>query len=66
MNVFDNNDIQTERLKVRINNLREVLNEICSTTEDTENNKKRLIVSRCLDELIVKYMKQVCSSGLKR
>ena len=50
--------ITEEYLKQRINNLRDVLNEICSTNSDTED---KLIVSRDLDELIVQYMREIKS-----
>lgn len=44
-----------EELKVRINKLRDSLNEIC-TEIDEPTNIKRLIISRELDKLIVEYM----------
>lgn len=48
--------VRIERLVKLINELREVLNEICVSSEYIENSKERLIVSKCLDELIVEYM----------
>ena len=51
-----------EELNKNINELRDVLNEICVTTEyaedtdNAENIKKRLLASQLLDQLIVKYM----------
>ena len=54
-----------EELNKNINELRDVLNEICVTTkyaeeadeaEETENINKRLLASQLLDQLIVKYM----------
>jgi hypothetical protein len=50
--------IREEYLKQRINTLRDVLNEVCSTNSDTEDI---LIVSRDLDELIVQYMREIKS-----
>jgi hypothetical protein len=50
--------ITEEYLKQRINNLRDVLNEICSTNSHTE---AKLIVSRDLDELIARYMREMKS-----
>ena len=48
--------IEEEELKKDIEELRDVLNEICATDEDAEQLKKRLSVSRQMDKLIVKYM----------
>ena len=53
-----NEYIDKEELKKHIGELRDVLNEICATTEGTEGLKKRLIVSEHLDKLIVKYMNE--------
>lgn len=50
--------IEKVELRRNINELRDVLNEICVTAEDTEDLEKRLTVSQRLDELIVKYMTQ--------
>jgi hypothetical protein len=52
-------NIEIEDLNNRINNLRDVLNEICCTDPNTEDQEERLIISRNLDELIVEYMKQI-------
>lgn len=51
--------LQLNRLNEGIEELREVLNEICSTLEESEKDKKRLDVSKRLDELIVEYMKEL-------
>lgn len=48
--------IGEEELRKDIEELRDVLNEICATDEDAEQLKERLSVSRQLDKLIVKYM----------
>jgi hypothetical protein len=37
--------------------LRIILNDICTNSEGVENSKERLIISECLDELIVEYMR---------
>ncbi|MFL0270226.1 aspartyl-phosphate phosphatase Spo0E family protein [Candidatus Clostridium radicumherbarum] len=51
--------LQLNRLNEGIEELREVLNEICSTVEESEKDKKRLTISKNLDELIVEYMKEL-------
>ena len=45
-----------EKLKTGINSLREILNELCCTTDGPEADIKKLNVSCQLDELIVEYM----------
>jgi len=40
----------------QIEKVREILNEVCVTSEDSEAT---LIISQCLDELIVEYFKVV-------
>jgi len=45
-----------EKLKDCINNLRDVLNELCCAIDEGEVSIERLFVSRKLDELIVEYM----------
>lgn len=52
-------DIKLERLKEQIDELREILNEICASSQNTKLTKEMLIVSQCLDELIVEYMNQI-------
>lgn len=59
MHIIDIKSINMERLEQCINELRDVLNEICSTLEETVENNERLIVSRLLDELIVEYMNRI-------
>ncbi|PRR83637.1 Spo0E family sporulation regulatory protein-aspartic acid phosphatase [Clostridium vincentii] len=56
MNREINYYIDKVQLKRDIEELRDVLNEICATDEDTEQLKKRLSVSKKMDKLIVKYM----------
>ncbi|WP_169911732.1 Spo0E family sporulation regulatory protein-aspartic acid phosphatase [Clostridium oryzae] len=50
--------MKRHNLDCLIENLRDILNDICVTIDDVENDNEKLIVSRCLDELIVEYMKQ--------
>lgn len=48
-----------DKLQKSINELRDVLNEICASTEETENSSEKLYVSQCLDKLIVEYMNKI-------
>ena len=50
-------NITMEELNKKINDLRDLLNEICSAEMDSKIQEERLSTSRSLDELIVKYMK---------
>lgn len=59
MNKLTLDNITIEELNNRINDLRDVLNEICCTDPSTEAQEERLSISRNLDELIVKYMKEI-------
>ena len=61
MNKVTLHNITMEDLAHRINNLREVLNEICCAGTDAETQKERLAVSRSIDDLIVEYMKEITS-----
>ena len=60
-----NDNTDKDELKKQIDELREVLNEICVTAEDSEGLKKRLLVSQHLDQIIVQYMNRDinCSSN---
>lgn len=49
-------NMKLERLDKCINELRPLLNEVCEALEDEAENKERLIISECLDKLIVEYM----------
>lgn len=51
--------LQLNRINKGIEELREVLNEICITIEGNEKYEKRLAISKCLDELILDYMKEL-------
>lgn len=53
-------DTKLLRLDKQINEMREVLNEICCTVDD-DTKSRRLAISQFLDELIVEYMKEVNS-----
>ena len=56
MNRQINKNIEKEEIERNIDELRDALNESCATIEETKELKKRLILSRQLDELIVQYM----------
>ena len=58
MNKVTLDNIMLNDLDNRITNLRDVLNEICCTEQNDEIQKRRLHISKELDELIVKYMKK--------
>lgn len=49
-------DAYKERLKKDIEELRDILNEICVIHEEMGQDDKTLIISQRLDKLIVKYM----------
>ena len=51
--------IKLSRLNEEINELREVLNEVCCTTDTDETYTDRLTISQQLDKLIVEYMKEM-------
>lgn len=61
MNKVTLHNITMEDLTNRINNLREVLNEICCADShlDSQIQEKRLAVSRKLDDLILQYMQEL-------
>ena len=52
-------NITIEYLKDRINDLRDVLNEICCTDVGNVVGEEKLNISRDLDDLIVEYMKKI-------
>ena len=58
-----NDNTDKDELKKQIDELREVLNEICVTAEDSEGLKKRLLVSQHLDQIIVQYMNKDINSS---
>lgn len=62
------NNIKLEKLDKQINEMRDVLNEVCCTKDDEQDkddiSSKRLVISQFLDELIVEYMKEVRSINL--
>jgi two-component system, cell cycle response regulator len=51
--------LELDKLNERIEELREILNEICCTVDESENDMERLTISMYLDELIVEYMKEL-------
>ncbi|MDP4090168.1 MAG: aspartyl-phosphate phosphatase Spo0E family protein [Bacillota bacterium] len=55
------NEVRMEKLKREINEMREILNEICcaSHPNDGRGDSVRLMASKFLDELIVEYMKGI-------
>jgi len=55
-------NIRLDRLNRYINDLRVLLNEVCEALEDEDENKERLIISECLDKLIVEYMNLIKNS----
>lgn len=52
-------NIRLERLKEQIDELRETLNEIYASSQGVDLTKEILVISQCLDELIVEYMNQI-------
>lgn len=52
-------DLRLEKLNEQINELREILNEICITSEGSGISTEILAVSQYLDELIVEYMNNI-------
>jgi len=51
-------NIYIGKLTQYINEVRDVLNEICITIDENENKEYILKVSEYLDELIIEYMKR--------
>jgi two-component system, cell cycle response regulator len=62
--VVSSKDIKLERLDQQINEVREVLNELCCAVDEGETNAGRLAISQFLDELIVEYMKEVNNQSI--
>lgn len=65
MNKIIIQNISIGKLQNCINELRDVLNELCVSFEKTEFNNERLMVSQYLDELIVEYMKRLNKNAKK-
>lgn len=65
MNKIIIKNISIEKLQKCINELRDVLNELCVSSEETETNNEKLIVSQYLDELIVEYMNRLNKNAKK-
>jgi len=51
--------IKLAKLNRQINEVREILNEVCCTLDTTKAVDDRLIISQYLDKLIVEYMKEL-------
>lgn len=49
-------ELRLVRLNQRINEIRDILNDICCNIEEYDNSSERLILSKCLDELILEFM----------
>lgn len=56
-----NKDIKLANLTKEINELREILNEICYSLDESKTSPKILNISEHLDILIVEYMKEINS-----
>lgn len=52
------NEVRMQELKRQIDDMREILNEICCTSihDEEKGEGVRLLASRLLDDLIVEYM----------
>ena len=59
MNTEIDENINKKELKKDIEELRDILNEICVTAKTIEELEERLRVSQRLDILIVKYMNKI-------
>lgn len=57
MNKGVTGNLDKDELKKYIDELRDVLNEICATNENSKGLEERLIISQHLDHAIVEYMK---------
>lgn len=55
----ESRQLELDRLNESIEELREILNEICCTVDESKNDIERLTISMYLDELIVEYMKEL-------
>jgi hypothetical protein len=51
--------IKLSELNRQINEVREILNELCCTVDTTKDVNDRLTISQYMDELIVAYMKEL-------
>lgn len=52
-------DFRLERLKNQIDELREILNAVCAASDGAGVAKEVLLLSQCLDGLIVEYMNRI-------
>lgn len=51
--------LKLSQLNMQINEIREILNEVCCTANTSEAVNYRLIISQYLDGLIAEYMKEL-------
>lgn len=56
---LNNKKKRLSKLKSEIDEMREVLNEVCCSVDNEESKTNILTISQDLDELIVEYMKQI-------
>jgi two-component system, cell cycle response regulator len=59
INADKNIDNELSILNSRIEEVRDVLNEMCISSDETVEDKQKLNMSQYLDELIVEYMKNI-------
>lgn len=56
-------NFRLDRLKDQIDELREILNAICAASDGDEARDDVLMISQCLDGLIVEYMNCINANG---
>lgn len=59
-NIINDTTVKEKRLNklnIRINEIRDILNDICCTLAENDDTTERLLVSKYLDELILEFMK---------
>lgn len=59
MDKSKDNELELLRISNKIDELREILNDICITLEENESSSLKLMISKHLDELIVEYMTKI-------
>lgn len=59
LNINHKSDLDLEKLNDKIEELRNILNEVCCTIDTDTDYDTRLAKSQYLDELIVQYMKKL-------
>ena len=58
-NDINTKEIRLVKLNIKINEIRDILNDICCTLEENEDTTERLVVSRYLDELILEFIREI-------